>query len=480
MTMALAVAMVACSGTAGAPGPAGPPGQDAPTPDPTTPTDPPDTGPSNDPPAVEAFKTVYLAMAGTGTMLSQKVDLNKNITDDEGLAFGRTPTSSAPTVATGTVDSAGMLTVKAVGAGSATITVTASDGINDPVTAEVPVMVVATNAKPTTNGLTQIDKDELQKVLYVSRGAIPVTVTVAIDAGVASGGVTDSIKKLVAEIGDKAKPDDNWVTVTATKHPTAPNQYIITTTPVKDINGKKSYGKSVDVKIFSMDKFGAESADALTFKANVNPIPKAVFTTIPRTDLIRNEPRVFAGPEYSDIIINDYFSDLGVMLPAATATVATTVRTAALMEGDTTCTVTTDPATLTMAVVQKLNTRSLFAANDNDMFAVRPPTPIAPDATGDDGTLDTAGENTMLKDDVQKPGQMLAAVRVYVDATNLGKDGIIGGTNSIATGKIVANKDTRAVKNGEFKITITCSDPDGEAVAERLVGVTGTTTATGS
>ena len=43
MTMALAVALVACSGAAGTPGPTGPtgpPGTDAPTPEPTDPTDP--------------------------------------------------------------------------------------------------------------------------------------------------------------------------------------------------------------------------------------------------------------------------------------------------------------------------------------------------------------------------------------------------------------------------------------------------------
>ena len=403
-------------------------------------------------------------------MPSKTVDLNKSITDDEGLTFGRTPTSSKATVATGTVDSAGILTVRAVGAGEATITVTASDGINNPVTADVPVMVVATNAQPTTRGLSQVDKMELQKSLYVSRGTISVTVTVAVDAGDASGGVKDSVEMLVSEIGDKAKTDDNWVTVTATKHPTAPNKYIIATTPVEDIDGKKSYGMMTPVKIFPVDKFGARSANALTFKAMINPIPKATFTIIPRSELIRNAAGTFTlnlNGNYSDIIISKYFSDLDVMLPATIAATRTSAGTP-IMEGDTSCTVTTDPASLSMAVVQELNTNSLVKAAAVDPFTAR-----APIATDVNGAI-TADADSIGKDDLRKDGQMLAAVRVYAEATDLGADGLIGGVTGVNedTGKIVANKDKAAKKTGEFKITITCSDPDGEAVAERSVAVT--------
>ena len=135
MTMALAVAMVACSGAAGTPGPAGPPGQDAPTPEPTDPTTPtPPTepaGPTGEAPVAMMVPDVYLALEGTGKQLSKAIGLDKYITDaDSQIKYSAM--SSDATVATATLPKNGRsVTIAAVKVGTATITVTARDGDND-------------------------------------------------------------------------------------------------------------------------------------------------------------------------------------------------------------------------------------------------------------------------------------------------------------------------------------------------------------
>ena len=94
--MALAVAMVACSGAAGTPGPAGPPGEqgppgeDAPTPDPPDPTDPTDLQPGDSPVAViTAAHTLRFNDAADGTYdkASEMVDVSAFFHPGTGLEY---------------------------------------------------------------------------------------------------------------------------------------------------------------------------------------------------------------------------------------------------------------------------------------------------------------------------------------------------------------------------------------------------------
>lgn len=94
MTMALAVALVACSGAAGTPGPAGPPGEqgppgtDAPTPDPTDPTDPvdpPEPGPVQMIEGIDDF--IFNDVDGKVSTESKPVELSDHFYPSTGLMY---------------------------------------------------------------------------------------------------------------------------------------------------------------------------------------------------------------------------------------------------------------------------------------------------------------------------------------------------------------------------------------------------------
>ena len=391
MTMALAVAMVACSGAAGTPGPAGPPGKDAPTPDPTTPTTPTTptepAGPSGAAPEVtKVILPVYLALEGTGKMTSKLIGFDAHIRDtDSQLKFSAE--SSDPTIAKLSTlhENSRDVTITAVRVGTATITVEARDGDNDPLKVPISVTVVRNNARPTTNDLSQFDKDELEERLYVADGPRTDTVTVVTTAGVTSSEFEDSIsatdfKVVVGADGDK----DDLVTVKVTK--STGNKYVIDLTPkpkVLDVDEKKSQA----IKIYPKDKFGATSLEAWTFMAMFNTPPRVLvdsFPTIRLTRPVTTGTGIYVGTTLDSALvalgednvivdtieIADYF-DWGSLQRTVNSNGATGIGTDGLTGSDTaavaveaakiddaddtTCAVSIDPPTSLLAGTQLLN-----------------------------------------------------------------------------------------------------------------------------
>ena len=278
MAMALAVAMVACSGTAGTPGPAGPkgdPGEPAPTTPttPTTPTEPP--GPTGEAPVAKMIPDVYLALEGTGKALSKAIDLDTYITDTDSQIKYSAMSSDATVAALGTMTAnSRSVTITAKKVGTATITVEARDGDNPAVEATISVTVVRSNDRPTTNDLSQLDRTELQKVLYVADGARTDAVTVVASAGgTSSASLADSIPKFKVVVGVDDKGVDDKVSVSVTKG-TGTNKYDIVVTPKPTAKDALDKGGMQPVKIYPEDMFGAASSDAWEFNAMFNTTPK--------------------------------------------------------------------------------------------------------------------------------------------------------------------------------------------------------------
>ena len=280
MTMALAVAMVACEAATpkpGDPGPKGDPGEQG----------PPGTSgtPDNDlPMATKALPMVYLALGGTGPMKNTEkapTDLSKHFEDKEKAALTYTFESSDTDVATAALmtGSTSKMVVKAgKKAGPATITVKVHDGINtDPGVGTFDVMVVSNNAKPEIQELTgpvdtaNTDLAKLGAKLYVSRGVSVVTVNSPIYAGVAAG-VQDDVT-FSADIGMLGSGDD-VVSVSVVKG-SKPNDWDISLTPLT--------GGHQNVRLTIKDKFGvaadvgaADGEIGWVFEVYVNTPPKLV------------------------------------------------------------------------------------------------------------------------------------------------------------------------------------------------------------
>ena len=409
MTMALAVAIVACSSGPGAAGPAGPkgdkgdPGETPTTPPPGEETPPPTV--DNNPPVAKMIPNVYLALAGTGKMDSSSVDLNKYITDsDSVLRFGAT--SSDKMVAT-VKEKDGVLTIMAKKAGPATIAVMAHDGSNDPVPAEIMVTVVKDNARPTTNGLSGSDMKKLGDKLYVADGKKSFTVTIVSNAGAADP-VDDDIVDYKVMIGDKADDSDDKVDVMVEKD--TGNKYVIDVTPKKG----KAMGTQM-VKIYPKDMFGAMVSKPWMFTAMFNAPPSVLSESFDTIYLDRDES--VTGSEDTAIInITEYFhaENLDRTDPVAPATEATV--------GDTVCDVSHSLAS--RAVVQKLNT------------------------TGVVKDVNTA----VLDTDLVKDGQALIAIRIDSRFSALGDDMIVTADDP--------DDDTATTATGTVSITISCTDKD--------------------
>ena len=257
MTMALAVAMVACESATGAQGDLGPQG------------DPGDTGPAgpsgttdNEPPMVtKPLPMVYLAMAGTGVKkTSDALDLSKHFADTEKASLNYEFESSDKDVATAEL-SGGKMVVKGKKAGPATITVMVYDGVTDPISETFDVMVVLNNAKPVVDlDLASADTDfididqtngadprsKLGKALYRTSGGGSVTeIAATIHAG-AAGNIQDAVTFEVAMGADGT--DDDIVKVNITAKAGVTDVWKIALTPVKE--GKQN------VYVTVKDKFG--------------------------------------------------------------------------------------------------------------------------------------------------------------------------------------------------------------------------------
>ena len=102
------------------------------------------TSPANEPPMGTDIADVPLKVEG-----KKSLTLSMYFTDDEGDLLTYSAVSDKPAIATVTVpDADSMITITAVAVGQAKITVTASDGTNDPVSLMFDVMVSAAPAAP--------------------------------------------------------------------------------------------------------------------------------------------------------------------------------------------------------------------------------------------------------------------------------------------------------------------------------------------
>ena len=149
MTMALAVAMVACQaatpkGAQGDPGEQGPAGQ-------------PGTSDNATPMAVMPLPMLYVALGGSGMtpgLTAAAIDLSKYFKDDETPALAYKVKSVVPKdVATVEIKDGKTVTVGDK-VGTATVTIEVYDSVNDPIEGTFSVMVVASNVKPVVEALS--------------------------------------------------------------------------------------------------------------------------------------------------------------------------------------------------------------------------------------------------------------------------------------------------------------------------------------
>ena len=453
--MALAVAMVACSGTAGTPGPAGPPGKDAPTPDPTpttptTPTEP--AGPTGEAPVVSKPFTpiIYLALGGTGKAHSKTIVLDKHITDSDSQLKFTASSSDAMVAKLGamTVNSRSV-TITAVRVGTVTITVEARDGDNPSLTAQFSVTVVRSNAQPTTNDLSKADRDKLEKRLYVADGARTDTVTVVASAGITSSEpVEDTIAGFKVEINDTPVTTDDHVTVAVTKG-TGTNKYDIKVTPKATSSGMGMQ----KVEIYPMDMFGAPSSEAWEFNAMFNTPPTALTESfgviqMDRSLATRAVATVATVGTYTPIALEGYFLRESLDWADAPPNALTTDNTAKRV-GDTVCVV--DVSKGTYLLVQELNTLVLKSL-DADIT----------DTTPIDGV-----DDEIEVGDLKSPHHALGAIIIDSQYSSYGDNGILTGSD--------AEADVSATGTGVVDITIRCTDKDATATVTGKVVVRGTT-----
>ena len=128
-----------------------------------------------------------------------------------------------------------------------------------------------------------MDRDELQKRLYVADGKRTDTVTVvAMPGSTSSESLTDKISddfKVV--VGKDDAGTDDLVTVKVTKG--TGNQYTIDVTPKATSLNKGPQS----VKIYPMDMFGAASSGAWEFMAMFNTTPKVLTDSFGPIRLVR-------------------------------------------------------------------------------------------------------------------------------------------------------------------------------------------------
>jgi hypothetical protein len=253
MTMALAVAMVACQAATPKPGEQGEQGEAGPT----GPAGPAGTTDNDQPMLTKPLPMVYLAMTGTGAKTTTDgLDLSKHFSDTEKASLNYEFMSSDKAVASAEL-SGGKMVVKGKKAGMATITVMVYDGVTDPISETFEVMVVSYNAKPIVDlDLTSTAEDgtipaalltNLRQRLYVSSGGgIEAEISAVIHAGEA--GTFEDAVMFSYDMGGSGSEDDIVSVDIAPKKGVA-NTWKIALTPLKP--GMQN------VFITVTDKFGA-------------------------------------------------------------------------------------------------------------------------------------------------------------------------------------------------------------------------------
>ena len=217
------------------------------------------------------LEMVYLALKGTGAMASKTgIDLGEYFMDTENAALTYKAESSDKTVAMVEVK-AGMLSVTGKGAGMATVTVNAYDGVNtDSAMSSFEVKVAASNVAPRVtviSGSATVTDTNLESYSALSANlytATEVTVKMNVYAGVA-GDVQDVVT-FNAIMGPKKGADDDVVSVKVAPKAGKPGEWVITLTP-------ENAGRQT-VYLLMKDKFGVEVWDGnLMFVAMVNTVP---------------------------------------------------------------------------------------------------------------------------------------------------------------------------------------------------------------
>lgn len=308
MTMALAVAMVACQAATPTPGDKGDPG----TPGERGPQGEPGTTDNAPPMAIadKPFKNVYLALAGSGKMNpSGAIDPSGHFSDAEKAALTFEAMSSDAAIATVKV-AAGKITVTGKAAGMATVTVSAYDGVNtDPATASFDVTVVANNIAPVitpaegtiTDGTaptplgayTAADltdavvaatppMESLQTLLYMVDGMRKVTLAAAFN--IVPGAASDFADSLVYEVAMGAAGSGDDVVSVAIENDVAKNQWNVVLTPLKA--GRQNVVITVKDKFGATHTYDSDSTDTpnvddmtpvtLNFTAWVNSPPSLI------------------------------------------------------------------------------------------------------------------------------------------------------------------------------------------------------------
>ena len=287
MTMALAVAMVACQAATPKPGAKGDPGD----PGAPGPAGPAGSSDNDAPMEVKPLPMLYVALGGSGATPAKTAEA---ITLGDHFKDAETPTLEYKVKS---VDPEGVATVEikdgktvTVGkkSGTATVTIEVYDGVNDPIEGTFNVMVVATNVKPTVTALAIGDNDDkavknLAAKLYVGRGASTVTVkSVIYDFGEAEGSTGDDSLDFDAEVGNAGKDDDILSSVSVAKG-SKPDTWDITLDP------KKAGHQNVVITV--KDKFGAPADTKWRFTVLVNtkpsvkiPLPSRTVTTAATDD----------------------------------------------------------------------------------------------------------------------------------------------------------------------------------------------------
>ena len=412
MTIGLAVAMVACQAATPKPAEKGDPGAQGPAGE----QGPPGTTDNEPPMATNNFEKVYLALKGTGAMASKTgIDLSKYFMDAENAALTYKATSSNEAAATVEVK-AGMLSVMGKGAGSATITVNAYDGVStESAESSFDVEVVASNVAPSVTVVSGTSGGGANLASYTALSAnlyseIEVTVKMDVDAGVAAG-AKDAVT-FNAIMGAK-DADDDVVSVKVAEKAGKPGEFVITLTP-------KNSGRQT-VYLLMEDKFGAEEWDeALSFVAMVNTVPT-------RDDDLPAGKLYLTGDGRNDetYTLSDYF----VLTEKAKSGISTTY------------------------------------ANDSDLAAA--------------GAM-TRGQKYVANRDTEVPADLDTAITDATCTATMDDPSIATVGNGTTTGGLVTLTGTNvaagtftatAVKEGSTVLTIVCRDIEGGASGTAAITV---------
>jgi hypothetical protein len=454
MTMALAVAMVACEAATGAQGEPGAPGA------PGDPGDPGDPGTSdNTLPTASTISNLYLVVGGAakpaapgasaaaGNYGSAVVDLSKYFTDAEELVLTYKATSSDKTIAslnaaaTTNLVTGGKLTVTAKSAGAsatatsgkATITVEAYDGVDDtPASTTFDVVVATSNTAPRVTLLEGVedlvDRDavaaaddapavtSLYNKLYKADGTIPRAFRAAIEPGSVGGEAETSSLRAVVGNG---KALDAVVSVTAPVS-TGGNAYSISITALKPTVPVDS---SKLVQIFAADSFGAETlVDSFQVEVNTPPsiirdLPDVVLSrssAVAGLDLEDDGSDVTVAPEAEALAIvpsaaarrdvvytlGNYFGFLELDKVLITgAADSRVVTTPVANRGDTTCTyTTTSPSQPTGRRERKAAAATVAMPVAVKAIAADPVTATTMAAVNNGRIADTAGTPEVVRD----------------------------------------------------------------------------------